>query len=112
MANKEHERLVRAIESGGSVLFHNEGRPNFVTDVNALPSAKQLASPAGKAAMEAREETADTSDAAAGFNKFTLAELKQVAEENDVDLGDATRKADVIKALVDAGVELVEEEEE
>lgn len=37
------------------------------------------------------------------FEAMTLAELTEYAETNDIDLGDATRKADIIAAIEAAG---------
>ena len=38
-------------------------------------------------------------DDASGYEAKTVAELKKLAEERKIDLGDATRKADIIAAI-------------
>lgn len=40
------------------------------------------------------------------LERFTVAELRALAQQNDVDLGDATTKAAIIEVIVDSDAEL------
>ncbi len=50
-------------------------------------------------------------DDATGFDTLTVTQLRDLAEDNFVDLAGLTRKSDIIDALVAAGIEAPEDED-
>lgn len=59
--------------------------------------ADRLGAPWGAADATERSETPDTS--------WKVADLRAYAEENGIDLGEATKKADILDVLATAGSE-------
>lgn len=70
-----------------SVVFDEKGV--FKTDNEAL--AKKLKA-AGHSVIEQKE-----------IDDMTIAELKQYAEDHNIELGDAAKKADILAVIKDAG---------
>lgn len=77
---------------------------NGLVYVDAGKSAELDVSEAEAAAARAtgwfsRAKVEDDDDADEGLNGSTVAELKDIAEKEQIDLGDATKKANIIAAI-------------
>lgn len=75
----ERDRLAEAIRRGGSVLHQG----NLITRVKDLPSEYDLASPSGKAAIDARKHEEEVAAKATTKAPVKKAKVEDEEEEDD-----------------------------
>lgn len=86
--------MIRVDRGDGKLLqFQPKDVEAFITD---NPGAKKVSSPSGIVRPTAAE---DAATAAQGINGMTVAQLKEHAEKNGIDLEGATVKADIIERI-------------
>lgn len=83
--SKEHKEIVGHVDGEPfRVLFDEDGYAEVEEAVGALLLQLQAASPV-------QEET--------DLDKMNLSQLKRYAKKNGIDLGDATKKADILEKI-------------
>jgi len=108
---KEQRELAEQL-TGKEDLSVGEAKAAIATEVKRREDMGQQATHSDEemeALAEAQEKQAALEDegeeAADDFDTMTVAELKAYAADNDIDIGDASRKADIIEALRGADAE-------
>lgn len=78
-------------------LYFNADKTALVPEGDA--SASFLACGVGDEVPEGYDVPADADDDDAGWESLTVAQLTEYAKDNEIDLGGATRKDDIIAAI-------------
>lgn len=92
------------VRSYSGVVAGVQFQDGTATVESLAPSARAYFERAGYVlgTVEADTTTGDQGPAPASFDGMKVADLRAYADTHDIDLGDATKKADIVAVLTDA----------